>query len=363
MITFKPEDEEIEDTHVEKNWAKRRSSILGFGCLFTIGCFLILLWTAGFIATKLSVTESPGPIHMKPHHSYHPHQAKSCLRPAVRREWRTLSIKERKNYLDAIQCLWKHPSRLGLNHSLYEDFPWFHSRAGNFSHNTPAFMAWHRYFLDVYERTLKETCGYQGYLTYWDWSLDWQNMTSSPIWDPETGFGGNGNKTAHRSVGHGHCVTDGPLAGRRFKYFGNENIKHCLSRGFISDRHMMEVFGSKVRLESVERVLKQPTYEKFNKELEDGPHNALPRTIRGDFMRVTVPNDPIFFIHHVQLDRLWWQWQQRAPKERTLQYATSEEEPRGHILLREVFPFEPLARDRQVWEVMDTESDVLCYRY
>ncbi len=132
MSTFEPGDEDIKDTHLEKNWAKRRSSILGFGCLFTISCFVTLLWTAIFIATKLPVTESPGPFHIKPHHLYHPNQTNSCLRPAVRREWRTLSIKERKNYVDAIQCLWKHPSRLGLDHSLYEDFPWFHSRAGNF---------------------------------------------------------------------------------------------------------------------------------------------------------------------------------------------------------------------------------------
>jgi tyrosinase len=25
----------------------------------------------------------------------------------------------------------------------------------------------------------------------------------------------------------------------------------------------------------------------------------------------TSPNDPIFFLHHANIDRIWWNWQQR----------------------------------------------------
>lgn len=59
-------------------------------------------------------------------------QSLSCRNPIVRREWRTLGTTERQIYLKAVQCLWEQPSRIGLNHSLYEDFPWVHSRMGNF---------------------------------------------------------------------------------------------------------------------------------------------------------------------------------------------------------------------------------------
>lgn len=41
-----------------------------------------------------------------------------CVDPAVRHEWRSLSNKEKKAYIDAVQCLMKKPSRLGLDGSL-----------------------------------------------------------------------------------------------------------------------------------------------------------------------------------------------------------------------------------------------------
>ena len=59
-------------------------------------------------------------------------QSDSCRSPVLRREWRSLSLSERHDYLTAVRCLGGQPSRLGLNHSLYDDFPWVHSRMGNF---------------------------------------------------------------------------------------------------------------------------------------------------------------------------------------------------------------------------------------
>ena len=55
---------------------------------------------------------------------------KPCQNPTVRHEWRSLSREEKNAYLDAVKCLRTIPSRLGLNHTLYDDFPYFHSRTG-----------------------------------------------------------------------------------------------------------------------------------------------------------------------------------------------------------------------------------------
>jgi tyrosinase len=138
--------------------------------------------------------------------------------------------------------------------------------------------------------TLQDTCNYEGYLVYWDWSLDWEDMARSPIWDSNTGFGGNGDGGSRKSVGHGHCVTDGPFANQTVLYFGAENKAHCLSRGFVHEDQLKDVFGSKVRPEALEAVLLHDEYKQFNLKLEEGPHNAIPRAIRGDFLRVTAPN-------------------------------------------------------------------------
>jgi len=46
-----------------------------------------------------------------------------------------------------------------------------------------------------YEKELRNSCGYKGAQPYWDWTLDTRSANSifrSPVFDPKTGFGGNG---------------------------------------------------------------------------------------------------------------------------------------------------------------------------
>jgi tyrosinase len=65
--------------------------------------------------------------------SIHQHLSPSPLCPtiAVRKEWRDLSREEQRNYIQAVQCLGSKPSRVGLEQSLYDDFPYIHSQVGN----------------------------------------------------------------------------------------------------------------------------------------------------------------------------------------------------------------------------------------
>ena len=60
------------------------------------------------------------------------HSPVGCPDPSSRREWRSLSRSEKHHYIEAIQCLRTAPSRLGLNQTLYDDFPWVHSRVGQY---------------------------------------------------------------------------------------------------------------------------------------------------------------------------------------------------------------------------------------
>lgn len=46
----------------------------------------------------------------------------------TRREWRSLSVAERDNYIDAVLCLEAKPLRLGMLNSLYDDFPYVHNQ-------------------------------------------------------------------------------------------------------------------------------------------------------------------------------------------------------------------------------------------
>ena len=213
---------------------------------------------------------------------------------------------------------------------------------------------------------------------YWDWTLDWEDLSLSPVWSGELGFGGNGNKTARKSVGYGHCVTDGRFANLLISYFGTENRTHCLSRGFNKKWQKAE----HVRPGTVKDILHEPTYASFNLALEYRSHNAIPSFIRGDFFKVTAPNgmtysyfspsrltsdyylDPIFFLHHVQLDRLWWTWQQRDPVNRLTEYmGVAGDGSFGKALPSDKLYLGRLGPVASVSDILSTESSVLCYKY
>jgi tyrosinase len=79
----------------------------------------------------------------------------------------------------------------------------------------------------VYENALRDECGYKGAQPYWDWSLDvpengGAQFNASPVFDPVTGFGGNGANGSVPTVGIpppgligeplGSCINNGPFA-------------------------------------------------------------------------------------------------------------------------------------------------------
>ena len=72
--------------------------------------------------------------------------------------------------------------------------------------------------------------------------------------------------------------------------------------------------------------------------------------------------DPIFFLHHTQIDRLWWLWQQVSPSNRTNDYAGNL--PDGSdASLTDLMPMMGLADDRMVGDFMSTQTTDLCYEY
>ncbi|KAI9711766.1 MAG: hypothetical protein M1820_001911 [Bogoriella megaspora] len=291
--------------------------------------------------------------------------ATSCRHPIVRHEWRSLSVDQKRGYIRAVNCLRETPSKLGLNQSLYDDFPYVHSRIGEYSHGAAAFLAWHRIFVQTYENALREQCQYQGRMTYWDWTLDWNDIRKSPVWSTDdTGFGTDGNPEVGEEMLKGHCVVDGPFANLTVLYLDEKDRPHCLSRGFNSGEDLMR-YGSMLRPSEVEGLLDDPEYKSFNLRLEDSAHIAVPRSIRGDFSMLTAPYDPVFLLHHTQLDRLWWLWQTANTSKRKWQYEglAAHNETNSSASLEDFLPLGGLAPDVRVSDIIDTQGNLLCYRY
>lgn len=97
------------------NTQKLRTHRLSLALLVSVLCVVLGFGGSIFVKQK-TATKSLAPT--------------SCTDPVVRREWRGLSDAERRDYIEAVQCLRSSPSRLGLNQSLYDDFPYVHSRNG-----------------------------------------------------------------------------------------------------------------------------------------------------------------------------------------------------------------------------------------
>ena len=180
----------------------------------------------------------------------------------------------------------------------------------------------------------------------------------------------------------GHCVTDGPFAHFEIPYLDAVYRPHCLSRGFENGSELAK-HGTWFNPAALETLLGVDEYDAFNLGLEDGPHIAIPRSIRGDFSLLTAPSgvykctdsggyldiadwdqDPVFFLHHGQLDRLWWTWQGMDGRKRRRVYSGKRSHNSSEdASLDDVIPMGGLAPDTTVGSIIDTESGLLCYSY
>jgi tyrosinase len=198
------------------------------------------------------------------------------------------------------------------------------------------------------------------------------------VW-ASTAFGGNGAEGTR-------CIPDGPFA----NFQVNIPEPHCLQRHFGS---------STVKPDSttVEALFADPTstYGTFEFSLENGPHSsihlgtgggeyilaqylyaAFADTVGGlDMIPAWSPNDPIFFLHHTNIDRLWWRFQTSSPNHK-LEYNgrkyrfnwSNPSDPQNTIVAtaQDNLPMAGFAPDVLVQDVMETEGGLngeLCYKY
>ncbi|KAJ3361470.1 hypothetical protein HDU91_003896 [Kappamyces sp. JEL0680] len=195
---------------------------------------------------------------------------------AARQEWRTLSATQQQDYLAAVKALHERAPGGTTNDPStwnHEEFAIVHEQYYNANHNQPGFFPWHRLFLVQ------------------DWTIDAANIKASPVL---SSFG--------NQVDGSNCVSNGVLAGWTL---ANGN---CIKRNSKWDAG----FGPAV-LGSV--ITSASTFKNFQDAVES-PHGLIHNMIGGnigDFSYPRSPNEPIFFLHHAFVDKLWWLWQKCAP--------------------------------------------------
>ncbi|KAM7186698.1 hypothetical protein V8F33_011685 [Rhypophila sp. PSN 637] len=262
-----------------------------------------------------------------------------CRNPYVRKEWRSLTNKEREKYIAAVKCLQTSPGTapLAAVQNRYDDFIATHQAQTDFVHFVGIFYPFHRLLLAEYEKALW-SCGWHRRLgqPYWDWTLDTATEASflaSPVFDTVRGFGSNGafipgNLSNIQLPGHiggppfdlpdrsgGGCVTDGPFAGMT-TFLGPQNIStgttpRCLRRDF--SYHSLRDFAG---LDKVQQAMNLPDFGHFElitdtTTFHPGGHWAVGGLYGTMTDTYVSPTDPIFWLHHSNMDRAWWSWQSR----------------------------------------------------
>lgn len=206
------------------------------------------------------------------------------------------------------------------------------------------FLHFHRYFVWLYEKALRDECGYRGSQPYWDWTLSWQDPRKSSVFDGSpTSLGGNGEAIPHGITNvtafgvtiqappgtGGGCVSSGAFSNVPVN-LGPIGYAPAGARGGLGYnprclRRDISLFWSNQTkpTDVVNLIFGSADLGSFAKVLEalNGTHTGGHYSFGGDpgLDPFSSPGDPAFYLHHAQVDRLWTIWQSLNPEDRTKQ--------------------------------------------
>lgn len=232
-----------------------------------------------------------------------------------------------QQFIDGVLRL-KDPARFpwtgqeGL--SVYDSFVFWHHQSmmlmtpptqsdRNAAHSGPSFLPWHRYFLITLENLLRRALDDDDFrIPYWDWTADAElaEPATSPIWS-------NANL--------------GQFSGSSWRV----RLEMSLRTGDLrrANRALQRALGNEGSLPSrtgVRMVIRdQAAYDTspFSSSSPGGIrnlvegwigneriHNSVHVWVGGDMSLSSSPNDPAFFLHHCNVDRIWAAWRERHPE-------------------------------------------------
>lgn len=258
--------------------------------------------------------------------------------------------------------------------ALYDFFVFWHHQAmmigtpptqsdRNAAHSGSVFLSWHRYFLLVLESFLRNVLQDDNFrLPYWDWAADasLNPPTSSAVWGLDL-------------LGR----FQGPSWRVRLEL--NPTAVNLLR----TDRQLVRNLGATGGLPTREQIRQAiqdqvvydlPPYDRsvagFRNYLEGWLgagrlHNNVHIWVGGDMSISTSPNDPAFFLHHCNVDRIWAAWQHQYPTAEYVPPQTASDDLRFHriddpmhsFFNEDVTPRQVLDTSR--WYQYDTFDDLL----
>jgi hypothetical protein len=196
----------------------------------------------------------------------------------LRKNQKGLTPAEWKAFTDAITSM----HGIGTQKPAYRDFVSVHAtamgsmqgmswhvhtmRMGGVTSPGTNFFAWHRQFVRQFELRLQKASPNLT-VPYWDWANDPQIP----------------------------AALSGPA---------------LLSRWSVKRGPSTSAMPTKAEQDA---VMGSPTFRLFQSSLESGIHGEVHNAVGGDMASASSPNDPLFWLHHANIDRLWSMWQTAHP--------------------------------------------------
>lgn len=227
----------------------------------------------------------------------------------TRKSVAALTATEKSNFVAAVKALKAQTTGRNYDWFVRTHMTYFSTvNNHNYAHNSSSFLPWHRRYLLELENALKAINPAVD-LPYWNWAVN-RSTTGAPF--TSDFMGGNG------SGGNG-AVTTGPFAGATQWRI---NVSPTSS---TSLRRAMTLRGSLPTSTDVDSVMNGSTYDvsPWNSASNNGLrnrveggltpnlHGRIHVWVGGHMAQTDSPNDPVFFLHHCNIDRIWSRWQAR----------------------------------------------------
>ncbi|KAJ2343617.1 hypothetical protein GGF43_005655, partial [Coemansia sp. RSA 2618] len=214
-----------------------------------------------------------------------------CTTNAARKEIRSLTPAQWSSTAATLQQM--------QSYGWFQWFAYIHTANFNIIHNCEIFFPFHRRFLKDFEDAGRQFSSNFA-LPYWDELRDYANPAASSVLTTAY-VGSNG-------AGSDSCVANGLQGSWTMTYPKN----HCLRRKYNNGNTINPIYSP----EYIQSLLSRSTnMAQLRPAIEYSLHGAIHLAMGGDMVASYSPNDFVFWLHHANIDRLWFVWQMQNPNQ------------------------------------------------
>lgn len=214
----------------------------------------------------------------------------------VRRDAQEMAANDQtfKDYADAVSAMHQ------LNSTASDRRGWRNQALIHLNfcpHGRDTFFPWHRWYINFYEQICGELIGKKDFaLPYWNWAANLGTIPNA-FYDIQqlnvTYWNDPSNASSPNWAGGAMVRTVGTRG---------------LAKGVGVQTILPDVFDQK----AIDGYQAQTNYSLFRSAIEGNPHNnghVIVGRPNGHMISGMSPLDPIFWLHHCNVDRLWAEWQ------------------------------------------------------